>query len=753
VGLLPLSRNQQSQTGNTARQSNASRLNAIQMVSQGVSQVFQPKSVALVFNLNNLPLYLHYLLVPIVVILWVMGLKQTDLAQLNDLGLVSVLPLFSYAVLITLTLSFIAALQSDNLRVSLLALHILALIFMLYAISPVMEDVPNFSVNWRHVGIIDYITNNGNVDPKIDAYFNWPAFFIANSFMTQLAGLQSSLTFVPWSSFYFNLLYLLPLYQIFKVALADKRAIWFGIWMFYIGNWIGQDYFSPQALNYFFYLVLIAVLLTYFKKSGISIRNFGQADGLLSRAIKMVNGFFALPSTTQNEANPIQQIGLLLIIIVIFSASAMGHQLTPFAILFAVTILVFFNYISLRNLPIIMGIIVATWISYMAVAYMQGHIEKILSEIGRMSSSLDENVTARISGSADHKTITSFRMYMSLGVWGLAFLGGLWRMFRKQHVVVWAALAGIAFALIGLQDYGGEMILRVYLLSLPFMLVFVVSLFLPTPIFRYKWLTTIAMTAVMSVIIMGFLFSRYGNQRMDYKTQAEIEGLRTLYDFAEPGSLLLAARPNLAWRFEDYNTYKHRLVDDEFAAGDIEGIVQQMKYWEAPSYLVLTRSQQVSAEMFLDYTEADWANFEHNLIEAGLTVYYENADTSVYMLANRATRPPIPVEQPELKVWETRYHPLLTIAVLVFLLVVPGKAIVRRLKLNDVVIEWMLSIALSVSLLTITSTALIALQIWHIEYGLGILVFITYVAIAFPSLERVRGFVANYQKLQELSPA
>src|SRR5215204_304946 len=143
MGLLTLFRNQQSQTENTHRQSLMGGMNAVQMVSQTVPQMFQPKSIALVFNSENLPLYLHYLLVPIAAILWVIGLKQTDLAQLNDLGLVSVLPLYCYAVVIALTISFIAALQSQTFRVSLVALHILALIFILYGISPMMEDVPN----------------------------------------------------------------------------------------------------------------------------------------------------------------------------------------------------------------------------------------------------------------------------------------------------------------------------------------------------------------------------------------------------------------------------------------------------------------------------------------------------------------------------------------------------------------------------------------------------------------------------------
>ena len=44
----------------------------------------------------------------------------------------------------------------------------------------------------------------------------------------------------------------------------DGRAVWAGVWIFFATNWVGQDYFSPQGLVYALYLVVLAILLTWF---------------------------------------------------------------------------------------------------------------------------------------------------------------------------------------------------------------------------------------------------------------------------------------------------------------------------------------------------------------------------------------------------------------------------------------------------------------------------------------------------------
>ncbi len=77
--------------------------------------------------------------------------------------------------------------------------------------------------------------------------------------------MQSPLSYAAWGPVFFNLLWLPALLFIFHTATEDRRLSWLAVWFFYLGNWIGQDYFSPQALAYFLYLVVLAICLAWFR--------------------------------------------------------------------------------------------------------------------------------------------------------------------------------------------------------------------------------------------------------------------------------------------------------------------------------------------------------------------------------------------------------------------------------------------------------------------------------------------------------
>ncbi len=78
----------------------------------------------------------------------------------------------------------------------------------------------------------------------------------------------SPLWFLRWAPLVLNLSYLLPLKVIANVTLRSERARWLVLPLFLAGNWIDQDYFSPQGVDFFLYLVVIAVLLKSFSSRG-----------------------------------------------------------------------------------------------------------------------------------------------------------------------------------------------------------------------------------------------------------------------------------------------------------------------------------------------------------------------------------------------------------------------------------------------------------------------------------------------------
>ena len=82
-------------------------------------------------------------------------------------------------------------------------------------------------------------------------------------------GLPGAVGFLRWAPLVFELLYLPPVLVIARFSGAGVRAGWLGVLLFYATNWIDQDYFSPQALNYLFYLVILATVLACWQPSRI----------------------------------------------------------------------------------------------------------------------------------------------------------------------------------------------------------------------------------------------------------------------------------------------------------------------------------------------------------------------------------------------------------------------------------------------------------------------------------------------------
>lgn len=572
-------------------------------------------------------------------LLWATSLDQIDLRQMDDTGLVSVLPPAVLLSLLMMNVSFCIAISQRPLPMPLLYTHIVAQVFMLYGITAIVQEEPRFAIGWKLAGIVDYIMQTGTVDGRIDAFFNWPTFFILMAFLAKISGFDSALPFMGWAPVFFNLIYLGPLLMIFRAATSDQRLVVLAAWFFCYANWIGQDYLAPQALNFFFYLVILAVILTWLRGGA------WQPDDIVNRLRRWAARFdrwrrpveYCLTGIEQPVAasRPAQRAALVVILVLIMAAMASSHQLTPFATLAAVTVLVLFNRCTVRTLPLILGLLAATWIIFMATGYLRGHFEHISSPVGSLSSNIDANLSERFRGSPGHIFINYMRTGMSMFVWGLALLGGLRRLYNGHRDWAHLMVAVTPFPLLLLQAYGGELLLRIYLFSLPFMVFFGAALFFPSPAVSYRLRSAVMLGVVSMALLAGYLFARYGNERMMYFTTEEVAAMRYLYDTAEPGSQFVAATNTVAWRFQGYQTYKYTHVPRESRTRDLEAVADVMADEKYPvSYLILTRSQQAAGELYIGWPPGTWEAFEQALQDSpDFTLIYANEDASIYVLS------------------------------------------------------------------------------------------------------------------------
>src|SRR5262249_28966624 len=142
---------------------------------------------------------------------WLWSIHGLDLRKMNDLGLVSVLRPGFLVALVVLSASMAVALVRSRPNERELLAHVLLLIVILYGTVPLLVGVPQGTAVYRHLGVANYVTTHGSVDRTIDAYFNWPGFFIMTSALTSVVGSHSAMELARWGPLFFNLLFLAPI--------------------------------------------------------------------------------------------------------------------------------------------------------------------------------------------------------------------------------------------------------------------------------------------------------------------------------------------------------------------------------------------------------------------------------------------------------------------------------------------------------------------------------------------------------------
>lgn len=490
---------------------------------------------------------------------WAIVIGGLRLSNVGDLGLVSAIPPVAFALLGILTVSFGLTLSHRPVQPLVPLLHVVVLVVMLYGITSFVEPLPRFATVYRHVGVIGYISAHGSVNPRIDAYFDWPGFFALGALITRLAGWHSALSVAAWGPLLFNLLYLPPLYAIFSWADADKRITWLALWLFYCCNWVGQDYVSPQATGYLMSLTILAVLLRWFTP-----RPSRVAPAPTIRAALRQFNFRALRSRPADgpPLSRLQRGGLLALVLLMYGATVSGHQLTPVPVILAVTALVALAGLKTRSLPVIMVVGLAAWISYMTTAYLAGHFSTLTTSLGSLGQNLGQNVGSRVVGSSGHELIVKLRLLFSAAVWGLAVAGLARRLRARRADQALAVIGATPFLLPALQPYGGEILLRTFLFALPAAAFFIACLVFPSRQASVGWLSRGVVALLGCLLLAGFQFARYGNERQDIFTRGDLAAVNALLRLAPPGSRVVAANGNIPWRYRDYNSYTYLQLSD-----------------------------------------------------------------------------------------------------------------------------------------------------------------------------------------------
>ena len=547
--------------------------------------------------------------------LWSLAIITGDLS-IGALGLASSLSPLYYLALIALFAAFLVSMRLPG-RPYLRYAHVLLLVAYLFLTPALVEPSPRFRAFSSLLGFSDYIARNHVISPADIWYHNWPGGSIIAYLITAISSGIDQFALVRLFPFFAELLYFFPVYALLKYTLRSERLVFAGVWIFFALNFVNQDYFSPQAIAYLIFLVLLAIIVKL-----------------------LVDGDYRVTKS------------YLFVILVLYAFLCVTHMLSSLLliIILAVALLVVRRdrpggagprgsrrgliepfTIGLRNknllsLLVIFVITFGLWTLYGANFYLQWNFKGIMFSAFNMASFLAINFGSRVAGSPAHQLITRLMIVTAVVSGGMALLICVVGVLRKTAHTVNNLILTVMLAAIGLAalfyPYGGEMIIRVFLFSIPLLTIFLaqgLATRLKTVVVLFVLLLTLAHVVV-----------HYGNEVYDYVPPGELTSFSFLYDHANYGP------GDLKYIVSGYPLYDYRFMENNYVMSFADLIWDGQRYYDPKvlnqtgDYVLLSRSDLVQYDYYFNNV-SDLKTFQSNLADSfSYNKLYSNPDTSIY---------------------------------------------------------------------------------------------------------------------------
>ena len=492
-------------------------------------------------------------LLPVSLLAWAIGVAEANTTTLGNYGLPANLPPVFYVGLVLLIIS--AGIELGQAEVSRLrlSLHTGLLALILYGTAALAYPEPRYSWFYKTAGVIQYVKVNGHLTRGIDIYQSWPGFFALAAWFDRIAGVSTPIDYAKWAQLAFEIAALPLLYSIYSSLALSVRQRWVGLMLYLAGNWIAQDYLSPQALSTVLSLGIMAIACRWFVA--------GNGLGHLSRDDENP---VERPSLDREGSTRLQRRGaipfiaafLLLVFVLVFT-----HELSPYIITIQLVALAVAGQMRPRWIPLAVGVIT---IGYLLpnFSYVNNHYG-LLSSIGSFFSNV-QSPSSYESGTTPESQhiIGDCADLLSVGIWLLA-LAGAWSRRKSRRTVI--ALLFLTFSpvlvLFG-GAYGGEGILRVYLFSLPWAAALAASALFPLQplrnpgrhsagraggrlgqsavLARLGKLDRGALRApvALAAAVALFLPAFYGNDSSNVMSQSQVATTNAFLESAKPGMIL-----------------------------------------------------------------------------------------------------------------------------------------------------------------------------------------------------------------------
>jgi O-antigen/teichoic acid export membrane protein len=570
--------------------------------------------------------------------LWIASLAAIKTSAIGEYGLLSAMPVTYFAAIAVVILGVVLALQRGA-RLWILVAHAALFILIVHATPAIVYDTLRYAWAYRHVGIVELLQRTHRLSPStpvLPIYQSWPGFFAAATALTESAGLKSALSFASWGPAFFELLNLGALVFVFSALTDDRRRIGLAVWLFLIANWVSQDYFAPQALGFFLYLVVIGIVLRYYRRP--------EEQRPWRRARSSVPDL--VPVDHASVVRGPERRAAALLLLVLFAAITSSHPLTPIVTCTALLGLLFLRVLTVRWPALVMLAMTAVWMATGARQYVVNQGSTITGQVGKLGSNVDSNLSDVGKLSHAQQLVATMGRGVVVALAVLAIIGFLRRVAAGHWDLesTWLCAAPAAIFVGG--SYGGEAVFRVYLFALPFAAFLAAGAFYGNRAARARFGKGVLVLLLSCLLVAGFGFAYFGKEQWFYTSPSEFKAAQIVFQNAPPNSLLVSGTQNFPTAFDHQENFIYVSIADEPPVSRnsvIKDPVGVLYTWmadpvHAQAYLIFTRSQFLESDETGLMRRGELQRIEQKLLASDrFDVLYHDKDAVVLTVPRTAT--------------------------------------------------------------------------------------------------------------------
>lgn len=469
--------------------------------------------------------------------------------EVGTYGLIHSFSFVYFVGLGLLGLAAVVALWSGKLNRKLVVFQLLAFVSALWLVPTLVGMHPGIEMAYRNLRLVDGMAEFGFSYIARDLYLSYPALHIFFGAIVKLWSVDIE-SIIPIIPFIMQLLYLVPLFVFLRNSFGagKERYCWLGLWVFLLGNWIGQEYFSPQAFGFLLFLVILALVTqpSLLKKTGTDPKPY----------LVIVFVILALTHLLASLAT-----------VCLLGAYALVRKHWHLAIITCLCLLVVIGWDATYGANYILKMSSGAKAILVDVSLpeasepVEGSDEDVRESINETMRARDmvgvrgvidfdlgylvhTNVIASLSGAESHRAVVRVRIAYAAVFAILMGCGVLFMLLRRRSRgnIAILAMALALLPLLLLQNAGWELSQRVYMYELPFVVYFGVLLLDANK----KWLGILLCTLFV-VASVPFFVCHYGNQIVDNWSSYYRDGHQQVYKLQRSSNYFIGEVRDVGW--------------------------------------------------------------------------------------------------------------------------------------------------------------------------------------------------------------